>query len=452
MGDFTPQAWHSIRLEKKGTRLKVFVDGLLRTTITVGEKGGSVGYVSHGCKADFSYIALSPYVDGSGILDVNLPVPGIIPAALCKEQSTGAERENFALSYGMCEVMHLKQSHWLQYNINVRMKLLYNMGLRYKSSAPAHVRLLAGDEVVKDNVLLPATGGAWAVAPINDIQLPNGRTTLRIEVIDGDITLYEMLIKRGTATPKTYEDTFDTSISKIWKHTEGVWKAVDGQMCSPLFGKNVAGALTDIGMTDYSVECDVTCTNGINAGLIFRTNNPSIGGANDNTTLGTDFQQGYFFGISNNAVVLGKQNYGWTTLASKNRAFYVNQSYHLKAVVEGATIKCYLNDEATPVITYTDPLPFISGRTGVRSHNCIALFDNFKWAPITTISGIDSVFGDVSSTLDDEFNSQLPITAYTLMGQKVGADSDAYKLYDKLHKGIYILKDSKGKTKKVIKK
>lgn len=38
------------------------------------------------------------------------------------------------------------------------------------------------------------------------------------------------------------------------------------------------------------------------------------------------------------------------------------------------------------------------------------------------------------------------------MGQKVAADSNAYKLYDKLHKGIYILKDSKGKTKKVIKK
>ena len=45
-----------------------------------------------------------------------------------------------------------------------------------------------------------------------------------------------------------------------------------------------------------------------------------------------------------------------------------------------------------------------------------------------------------------------PVTAYILMGQKVGADSNAYKLYDKLHKGIYILKDSKGKTKKVIKK
>ena len=47
--------------------------------------------------------------------------------------------------------------------------------------------------------------------------------------------------------------------------------------------------------------------------------------------------------------------------------------------------------------------------------------------------------------------SSPPVTAYFLMGQKVGADSNAYKLYDKLHKGIYILKDSKGKTKKVIK-
>ena len=48
--------------------------------------------------------------------------------------------------------------------------------------------------------------------------------------------------------------------------------------------------------------------------------------------------------------------------------------------------------------------------------------------------------------------SSPPVTAYILMGQKVAADSNAYELYDKLHKGIYILKDSKGKTKKVIKK
>ena len=108
----------------------MFVVVLLRTTSTVGEKGGSVGYVSHSCKADFSYIALSPYVDGSGILDVNLPVPGIIPAALCKEQSAGAEREDFALSYGSCEVVHMKQKHWLQYKINVRMEMLENRGLR----------------------------------------------------------------------------------------------------------------------------------------------------------------------------------------------------------------------------------------------------------------------------------------------------------------------------------
>ena len=48
--------------------------------------------------------------------------------------------------------------------------------------------------------------------------------------------------------------------------------------------------------------------------------------------------------------------------------------------------------------------------------------------------------------------SSPPVTAYILMGQKVAADSNAYELYDKLHRGIYILKDSKGKTKKVIKK
>ena len=32
--------------------------------------------------------------------------------------------------------------------------------------------------------------------------------------------------------------------------------------------------------------------------------------------------------------------------------------------------------------------------------------------------------------------SSPPVTAYILMGQKVAADSNAYELYDKLHKGI----------------
>ena len=48
--------------------------------------------------------------------------------------------------------------------------------------------------------------------------------------------------------------------------------------------------------------------------------------------------------------------------------------------------------------------------------------------------------------------SSPPVTAYILIGQKVAAYSNAYKLYYKLQKRKYILKDRKGKTKKVIKK
>lgn len=454
VGDFDPYAWHSIRLEKNGTRLKAFVDGLLRITTTTAAGSGSNGYVSHGCRADFSYIAVSPYVDGSGILDVNLPVPGIIPSSLCKEQGGGVSRESLALSYGSCEVMALSEGGWLQYDVNVRIKLPYNMGLRYKSSAAARVRLLAGDNVVKDDIVLPSTEGKWMVAPVNNIQLPSGRTTLRVEVVEGDVTLYEMLIKRGTATPKTYEDNFDNGISKIWKHTEGVWTAYNGQMRSPLFGKNVCGTTTDLGMTDYSVECDVTCTNDVNAGLIFRTNNPSIGGANDDTKLGSDFQQGYFLGISPSSIVLGKQNYGWQTLVTKTRTFYTNQTYHLKAVVEGATIKCYVDNQASPVITYTDPLPFISGRTGVRTHSCVALFDNFKVTPITSATGIGGVTigGDKSDGGTGRLAAGSLLTAYTMAGIRIASAMSVEQLLDELPKGAFVVRDGHGTAVKLIKK
>lgn len=449
VGDFDPHFWHCIRLEKNGTRLKVFVDGLLRSTTVCAAGGGKAGYVSHATGADFSYIAISPYVDGSGILDVNLPVPGILPAALCKTQSTGVRREQMTLSYGQCEVMGLGAGGWIELNINSRLKYTYNMGLRYKSSAPARVRLLAGGSVVKDDIVLPSTGGVWMVAPINDFQLPARNTTLRVECVEGDVSLYELLIKRGTSTPKTYADDFESGKSSIWKHTEGVWTVTDGWLKSPAYGKIVAGTLTDLGMTDYTVECDINCSGTPNAGLMFRTNNPSIGGANDDTQLGTDFQQGYFLGINPTALVLGKQNYGWQTLVSRNRTFYTSQTYHLKVEVQGATIKAYVNNETKPSITYTDPLPFISGRTGLRSHNCVALFDNFKVTPLGTTTGIEGITADRP---DGSAQLMQPFTAYTISGVKVASAYGMQALYDLLPKGAYVVRGADGYVMKMMKK
>lgn len=199
------------------------------------------------------------------------------------------------------------------------------------------------------------------------------------------------------------------------------------------------GSTSALGMTDYVVECDMKFGSDVNAGILFRVTNPSMGGAGNDAQLGTDFLQGYFFGLTSSSVVLGKQNYNWKQLVSKNVSFYTNQVYHVKVEVVGNTIKCYVDNMNKPLITYTDAQPFISGRAGLRTHSCVARFDNFVLTPLTgTTSGIKGV--SLSST--PVSNAHCGI--YTLSGQKVAQDMNNVET---LPKGVYIVATKDGSRK-----
>ena len=55
--------------------------------------------------------------------------------------------------------------------------------------------------------------------------------------------------------------------------------------------------------------------------------------------------------------------------------------HHMKVEVEGPDIRCYLDDMQIPLISYTDSLPFITGRAGLRTHESVIRFDNFVVTP-----------------------------------------------------------------------
>jgi hypothetical protein len=133
----------------------------------------------------------------------------------------------------------------------------------------------------------------------------------------------------------------------------------------------------NVGWTDYTVEADVLCPSGGNGGLIFRVRNPAAGELGISNVVSSDYFQGYYAGIETGGIVLGKQNYNWTTLSYKTQTLTAGQSYKLRAVSNGANIKIYLNDMTTPVIDYTDPSPIISGKAGIRVHSANMSFDNF---------------------------------------------------------------------------
>ena len=412
--DFDPACWHALRVEKSGRMLRVYIDGMRKGQLSWQLQQGSVGYVSNDCAADFSYIAVSPYVDGNGILDVSLPLPGMLAANLCKEKSDNVRSVKFSMAIGNSTYMQCPAGSAMKYQVNIQRDNVYNIGVRYRSSADAHLRLLLDGNVVADNVELPASRLNLVVETMQRIPLPGGHHELTVEVTDGEPYIYEYNIRRGVQTPHVMADNFDEGFSTEWGYREGIWNIVDGQLESTgRYGKMLIGGYDDIHMTDYTVECDVTYTTGaMNGGLLFRTINASTGGADDNPVLGTDFLQGYIFIAGTTSVALGRHNYGWEVLASANRNVDPAVTHHMKVEVVGATIRCYLDDMEQPAITDTDPRPFITGRAGFRVHDSQMRFDNFVITPITTDESA------IRSPLAPSPAPYSPTRCYNLLGQQ----------------------------------
>ncbi len=392
---FNHTVWHSIRIEKCNTNYKFFVDGLFKASLTNNLNGGKIGYVTRNCEGHFSYIAISDKVNGSGIFDTYKPVPGDIQAV---HYNTGGEGVGYhdltngnagnsgtqysrkddvdvsKNSNGGFHVSSIQAGEWYKYNVNVKSTGAYNVGIRYSTSdESSQIKIFQGDTELMGVITLPNTNNTWKTHTIKGLNLTVGYQTLRIEAVSGEFELYEMQFKEGNNEPVTITDTFDTAFGKNWNYTDGSWSIVSGMASINGYGKR---ALGNTGWTDYTIDCDITYIEGMNAGLIFRVNNPANGGENNNPQLGTDFLQGYFVGIGTEKITLGKQNYSWEVLATSPGSHSLNKSYHVRVVTNGANIKVYVDNMTTPKIDYTDSNPIISGKAGFRSHSCHVRFDN----------------------------------------------------------------------------
>lgn len=389
------QKWHVLRVEKSGNTFKVYVDGMLKSTRTgSGVNGGKIGVATFNDHADFGYTAFSNHVNGSAIFNFYKPVPGVIQAVHFNAGGEGAGYHDTSTGNtgGQYRAEHVDirncpegghnigwntAGEWYRYNVNVKSPGPYHLGLRYSTTfAGCKVRIWCDNTAVSGVVNLPSTGGwnNWQTVSIQNLDLPGGNHTIRVETVEGEFDFYTLQFNTGTTAAAQASDNFDAGFSSGWNYTNGSWSTSGGRAVLPDFGKRLMG---HVGWSDYVVEADIRCAGSGNSGLIFRVQNPANGGANNNSQLGTDFLQGYFAGISTNGLVLGKHNYNWKQLAFKNEALVANQWYKMRVVVQGSSINVYLDNRTTPEISYTDTDPFISGKAGLRAHAAQAEFDNF---------------------------------------------------------------------------
>lgn len=405
--DFDFSVWHSLRIERFNGQFQFFVDGLLKGTLISDAGPGKIGYLTSRNHVAFDFIGFSNKVKGSGVFNVYKPLPGKIDAVLYNQGGEGEayheetpenpaelhiridETEIVECSRGGYAISSVKPGDWYKYNINVESNGLYNYEIVYASeSSENSIRVLINDTDVSGAVELPSTGGPdqWRSVIIKDLQIPDGYHTLKIVAVSGDFDFYSMHFVMADNVPFDEKLDFEFSFGKGWEYYDGNWSIQDKKAVIFGYGKRAFGSSL---WTDYTVKTDILFTRRLDAGLIFRINNPANGGADDDPVQGNIFLQGYSIRFSPSNVILEKHNYDKRILATSPGSFTTDTWYNLKVVLMDANIRVYVDDMLNPAINYTDKDPFINGMAGYRCLDADAQFDNFRITSDTLTSSVE---------------------------------------------------------------
>jgi len=399
---------HCIRIERDGNNHNFYVDGMLKKTLTSYQISGRIGYCAFKTGATFGPAAYSRKVNGNGIFNNYKPVPGILDASLYRSEGEGISYHdltptNTALTTFRTDAVEnvlnatgdycvsTEKGEWLKYAVMVKSSTNFNVGLKYASATAAKIRLSQVGSTQFVEIDLPATGGAnlWRTKIIENLPLIIGKQDLLLEVLDGSLQLYTMrFVEDPTKTLPMLENFDDIStFGTNWTYNDGIWNFANQEIASKDFGKCLIGST----FTNCTVSVNVKYETNINAGLLIRASNPSMGGSGKDVQAGADFVQAYFVTMSANGCILGKHNYNWSQLAKSTGSYTTGKWYKMTVKVEDDNIQLFIDDSKTPVIDYTDPEPIIAGKAGFRSFNCTAHFDNLEIRALENASSLKTV-------------------------------------------------------------
>lgn len=225
-----------------------------------------------------------------------------------------------------------------------------------------------------------ATGNwRWQPAPIRPTSgsgtstcNPNYSPFLLVSA-DGKSIRYSAPGKTGTYGCTELTGSFNTGVlpytadfstgSPGWVEYNGTWGVSSGVLSETAGGTNGNKAVTgNTGWTDYTLTGDVkiSSTSG-NAGFLTRVTDPSAG---------TDSLKGYYIGVDGTNMVIGKQNYNWTALATKAipGGLTAGSWYNLTVKVSGCSITVEGKPAGSSTVTSfsTSDCSFSHGSIGVR--------------------------------------------------------------------------------------
>lgn len=362
--------------KKEGTYTLYFQDKAVGT-FRCGLKEGAFGYFAKGCEGCFGYMGAGSAAGGDSACTYEKPLPGTVQGIHAVSLSEGARLSEE--TEGSRSLLLGTAGSSAEYMVRVDADGLYQIFLVYVAEKEAKYRIyMDGADILPQAVAVKGTGGDYNTTPLQQVRLEKGTHVLKLELESGPMEVWEFTVfPYEEVEPLLVE--YDTLADEALLYADGTWRVQDGvlKLSDPSrpVGKRLYGSEN---YGDYSVEADITpLDEDMDVGLLFRVRNPAKGGAGDDAVKGTYFAQGYYAGMTRNGLCLLKINYGREQLVDVPMEFAVNETYHMKAVVEGCVIRVYVGDELC--LEYEDQeSPFLCGSAGVRGFLCNVDIDNFR--------------------------------------------------------------------------
>lgn len=180
--------------------------------------------------------------------------------------------------------------------------------------------------------------------------------------------------------------------------------------------------MKDVSMADGIYEADITIKslsdpNG-NTGFAFRSGNYQ---------LGSDGLDGYYAGIGNGFVQVGRMNNNWAELANvKVPELKMGTTHKLRVAVFGSRIQVYLDDVKTPYVDITDTT-YTSGGAAIRGFRDSAAVDNVR---IVSVPRYTSDFAHGTDEWDVSGTWKVEDETFQAAGNKVYAFVDSAEQKD----------------------
>ena len=370
----------TLQIERDGNTYTFYVnDRLAYTQTTDALTGGAIGLVARGL-ATFGFIGGTGSVGGMGAAYEYHSIgkeSGLIPAShYTLGHFSSIQKE------GVHAVV-APEGSVLNYRVLAQNGDAYDLAVRYatEDGADAEIKIFVDGEVTCTLTLAASNGLRTAVC--RKIPMSRGQHTLSVKVTKGCAQIVEYKVLTHADVPEqawSFDELEDGNV-----YSDGNWRATGSMSTSrsPICAKRLYG---NEHWGDYATQVKVTPQAGVNCGLVVRATNPGAPNfVHQNCTIedaegGTDWLQGYFVGICDGAVVLGKQNYSYSELARASGTYTEGNTYALRVECRGANLRVYV--DGALAIDYTDPQPFMVGMIGLRTHQCAAKFAKLQIEPL----------------------------------------------------------------------